>query len=283
MTYDKIRKGSKVAQIVSELQDLTYLSWAQARQSSGTAGSFLKSYDDTGATKVYYKLSDYRVGDGIVGHECVNEIIVDRLLEILGIQHLHYQLIHAKVLVDGTIHETWLNASEDFKAPGESKMALDTYYELERREGEAPLDFCRRMGWAARIWEMLLVDYLILNRDRHGANIEVLRNPRARTLRLAPLFDHGLSLLFRCRSAQDIASFDVMKDLPVQSFIGSSSTRRNLELIPPAEFPKVGQLYEEDRRALFDGLEQATAPAWRDAVWSMIWQRWCDIAALQTA
>lgn len=60
-----------MAQIVSELQDLTYLSWAKTRQSSGTAGSFLKSYDDTGAQKVYYKLSDYRAGTGIVGHECV--------------------------------------------------------------------------------------------------------------------------------------------------------------------------------------------------------------------
>ena len=34
-----------MAQIVTELQDLTYLSWAKARQSSGTAGSFLKSYE----------------------------------------------------------------------------------------------------------------------------------------------------------------------------------------------------------------------------------------------
>ena len=61
-----------MSQIVSELKDLTYLSWALARQSSGMAGSFLKSYDDTGRSKVYYKLSDYRVGTGIVGHECVN-------------------------------------------------------------------------------------------------------------------------------------------------------------------------------------------------------------------
>lgn len=267
-------------QIVGELQNLTYLSWAKARQSSGTAGSFLKSYDDTGPKKTYYKLSDYRAGDGIVGHECVNEIVVDRLLEILGIPHLHYQLVHAKVLVDGVEHKTWLNASVDFKASGESKVALDTYYELERRDGETPLDFCLRMGWGPRIWQMLLVDYLILNRDRHGANIEVLRNPRARTLRLAPLFDHGLSLLFRCRTTEDIAAFDVMADLPVQSFIGTSSARRNLSIIPNGELPAVGTLLEQDRRALFDGLEQATTMAWRDAVWSMIWQRWCTVAGL---
>lgn len=272
-----------MAQIISELQDMTHLSWAKARQSSGTAGSFLKSYDDTGERKVYYKLSDYRAGTGIVGHECVNEIVVDRLLEILGIQHLPYQLIHANVLVDGQVIETWLNASQDFKVPGESKIALDTYFELERQDGESPLAFCLRMGWGRRIWEMLAVDYLILNRDRHGANIEVLRNPRARTLRLAPLFDHGVSLACRCQSAEQLASFDVMADLPVQSFVGGSSARENLSLIPKDQFPALGGLYEEDRRALFDGLEEATSPEWRDVIWSMVWQRWCSLEALRAS
>lgn len=270
-------------QIISELQDLTHLSWAKARQASGTAGSFLKSYDDTGNRKVYYKLSDYRVGDGIVGHECVNEIVVDRLLEICGIPHIAYQLIHANVMVDDTIYETWLNASEDFKRPGESKISLDTYYELERLENEGPLDFCLRKGWGARLWEMLVVDYLILNRDRHGANIEVLRNPRARTLRLAPLFDHGLSLLFRCRTDDEVTSFDVMADLPVQSFVGFSSATRNLELIPSGEFPALRALYPEDKNAIFDGLENATTPLWREAVWHMIWERWCSLEDLRAS
>lgn len=268
-------------QIVSDIQDLTHLSWARARESSGTAGSFLKSYDDLGGRKTYYKLSDYDAVNGIVGHECVNEIVVDRLLEILGIPHLHYRLIHAKVLVDGCVHETWLNASEDFKRPGESKVALDTYYELERDEGETPLDFCLRMGWGEQIWNMLVVDYLVLNRDRHGANVEVLRNPRARTLRIAPLFDHGLSLMFRARSDEEVARFDVMADLPVQSFVGSHSARDNLRLIPKGAFPRLDPLLEGDRNALFDGLGVCTTPAWRDKAWRMIWQRWCALEALR--
>ncbi len=45
---------------------------------------------------------------------------------------------------------------------------------------------------------MLVVDYLILNKDRYGANIEVLRNNKNNTIRSVPLFDHGLSLLFQC-------------------------------------------------------------------------------------
>ena len=167
--------------VIREIQDLTYLNWTKTRGSSGTAGSFLKAYSELNGVKTYYKLSNYDAVKGVVGHESVNEIIVDRLLTKLGIEHLHYQLIHADILVDGWMVETWLCASEDFKQRGESKMALDQYYNTEKLPEESPLAFCVRQGWANYIWEMLLVDYLILNRDRHGANIEVLRNSRAKT------------------------------------------------------------------------------------------------------
>ena len=39
-------------QLIREKQDLTYLSWSVYRNSSGTAGSFLKSYSELGGRKV---------------------------------------------------------------------------------------------------------------------------------------------------------------------------------------------------------------------------------------
>ena len=156
-------------QIIYKLQDMTHLNWAKVRASSGTAGSFLKTYEETPDGKIYYKLSNYDSFRGVVGHECINEIIVDRLLTLLGIEHLSYQLIHAVVLIDNKQTETWLCASRDFKARGESKIALDAFYQAERNPDESPLDFCIRNGWETSIYEMLVVDYLILNRDRHGA------------------------------------------------------------------------------------------------------------------
>ena len=92
-------------QLMKEKQDLTYLSWSVYRNSSGTAGSFLKAYSELGGKKTYYKLSNFDKARGIIGHECVNELIVDRLLTILGIPHLSYQLIHADMTVDGKTHE----------------------------------------------------------------------------------------------------------------------------------------------------------------------------------
>lgn len=260
--------------IISEVQDLRHLSWTKTRRSSGTAGSFLKSFDIVAGRRVYYKLSNYDAYCGIIGHECINELIADRLLTILGIEHLHYQLIHARITAGGKEYTTWLCASEDFKKPGESKVALDVFYQLEKIYDEAPMEFCIRQGWADYIYRMLLVDFLILNRDRHGANMEVLKDRKARSIRLAPLFDHGLSLLFSCRDETEMTSFDVMADKPVQCFVGSNSAQTNLHLIPRQYDLNIHPLVEADEKLLLAGISAAMPEIFCRTVWNMIWNRW---------
>ena len=218
------------------------------------------------------KFSNFDKARGIIGHECVNELIVDRLLTILGIQHLSYQLIHADVVVDGKTHEVYLCASEDFKARGESKIALDAYKELEASPEESALEFCTRMGWTDYIFQMIVVDYLILNRDRHGANIEVLHNSRKKTVRLAPLFDHGLSLLCSCSDDDAAAKFDVMADKLCNNYIGSKSTWDNLSIIPKDKVPELRPLCEDDRQILLEGLENVISQTLQDKIWEMIWK-----------
>ena len=259
--------------LYSELKDFRYLDWTRIRSSSGTAGSYLKAYEIIQGRKMYYKLSAYDSVEGITGHECVNELIVSRLLDVLGIEHLSYQLRHGLVKIDGREYKTWICASWDYKQPGESKLALDDFYDLNKRPEESPMKFCVRMGWQKYIQEMLLVDYLILNRDRHGANMEVLRDRRG-NVRLAPLFDHGLSLLYSCHDASAAEHFDVLKDRPVQCFVGSHSALENLKLIssPPA----VRVLEERDRNLIMKGLEEVIPEALQDAIWNMIWKRWCN-------
>lgn len=262
------------AKIISDIQDMTYLDWTRIRNSSGTAGSFLKAYYELRGKKIYYKLSNYDSYKGIVGCECINELITDRLLSVLGVEHLSYQLIHARVKVFDKEYITWLCASEDFKKEGESKIALDVYYQLEREEEESPLDFCIRMGWADYIYEMLVVDFMILNRDRHGANIEVLRDRKKKTIRLAPLFDHGLSFFFSSGSIEDVCKADVMDDKPVQCFVGGTSARENLNLIPGDRFPKFHPLCEDDKGIIFDGLDNVLPGEYLDKMWEMIRRRW---------
>lgn len=264
-----------ISQLIRDKQDLTYLSWSRIRHSSGTAGSFLKAYSEIDGTKMYYKLSDYDSVRGVTGHESVNELIVDRLLGILGVEHLSYRLIHADVLVEGKVLETYVCASENFRQRGEDKQALDACYECERLPEEGPLQFCLRMGWEEYIWQMLAVDFLILNRDRHGANIEVLRDRKKKKIRLAPLFDQGVSLLSRCETEEAIESFDVTADLPVQCFVGSRSAKENLKLIPPDRMPRFSPLKESDKAHLLDGLDGILSPRLQEKIWDMIWKRWC--------
>lgn len=255
-------------------QDLTYLTWTKIRNSSGTAGSFLKAYTELNGTKTYYKLSNYDSYKGIVGHECINEIIVDRLLSVLGIEHLEYELINADVIVEDKQYNTYLCASKDFKEKGDSKIALDAFYQVERLENETPMEFCIRYGWENYIYTMLVVDFLILNRDRHGANIEVLRNTKKKSVRLAPLFDHGLSLLFQCIDVNDYKDIDVMEDKRVQCFVGSNSAMENLKLIPTEKLPVFHALKEADKFILFEDLDGVIAEELQDKIWEMIFARW---------
>lgn len=260
--------------VITEKQDLTYLKWSHARNSSGTAGTFLKSQSAIDGKKIYYKLSNFDSEKGIIGHECINEIIVDRLLTILGIEHLEYQLIHADIEIDGRIYDTWLCASEDFKDQGETKAALDNFYQINASSGISHYEFCRENGWQQYIDTMLAVDFLILNRDRHGANIEVLRNTKKHYIRIAPLFDHGLSLLCSCYSEEEIDEFDVMADKPCQNFIGSRSTLENLNLIQDKEHVFLRKLTLDDRAVIFKDLQNTLSEKHTEKIWEMIYMRW---------
>ena len=75
--------------IISDIQDMTYLDWTRIRNSSGTAGSFLKAHYEINGKKIYYKLCNYDSYKGIVGGECVNELIADRLLSVLASNIFH--------------------------------------------------------------------------------------------------------------------------------------------------------------------------------------------------
>ena len=163
----------------------------------------------------------------------------------------------------------------DYKEKGEDKIALDEYYEVERFPSESKLDFCIRNHWEEYIYTMLAVDFIIMNRDRHGANIEVLRNPKKKTLRIAPLFDHGISLCYQCQSEKDIETLNIDEEKRVQCFFTNSSTARdNLCLIPKTQLPHFGKLVESDKERLFMDLKECLDSRLLDAIWNMIWRRY---------
>ena len=93
--------------------------------SPGTPGCFLKAYEEVNGKRLYYKtIRIMIVIGGVFGHECVNELIVSRVMDILRIPHVKYKLIHAQIIIDGKEQETWLSVSENFRKDNEESWHM---------------------------------------------------------------------------------------------------------------------------------------------------------------
>lgn len=265
--------------VVTALQDMRHLCWNERTVTSGTSGTFPKARRSGRGRTYYYKLSCYDSYRGVYGHECVNELVAARLMRHLGIPCADYRLVHALVTLDETEYDTWMNVSTSFRAPDERKMALDLFCDLERERRESPFEVCRRMGWARDIALLLLVDYLIVNRDRHGANIEVIRRADG-TVRLAPLFDNGLSFVFSSyNDAARAAAFNELEDVNANNFLGTRSLEENLRFVPelvpvPVALPPLDEAALD--RVLFQ-LEAALSEAHRSKIRSILRLRWAHL------
>ena len=121
---------------------------------------------------------------------------------------------------------------------------------------------------------MIITDFLICNRDRHGANIEILLDEKEKA-RPVPLFDHGLSLLFSCYdNLESIRKFDIMEDRVVNNFIGSKSLEYNLRFIPKGENFFAGELKAKDKEKILKNLDGILPKEHLEKIWEMIWERW---------
>lgn len=262
--------------IILETQDMRYLNWAVRKISPGTPGCFLKAYEGVGEKRKYYKLSNYDSYRGVFGHECVNELIASRVMDILAIPHVAYRLVHVQVLIDKKEIETWISVSDNFRKDCEEKLAFDLFYDLQKKGKESPLEFAVRNGWGLYMYQMMCIDYLIANRDRHGSNLEVLRDVGNKSVRLAPLFDQGVSLLFSTYGDEkQVEKVDVMQDFPVNNYIGAKSLEYNLSLIPESFDLKIKKLKQSDKESVFRGIDRVLTVGHIEKIWEMIWKRWC--------
>lgn len=219
--------------------DYKNLFWDVYKNSSGTAGTFLKAYENG----VYYKASNFDSSRGFYGHESLNEIVARNLARMLEIRHLEYTLHYETITVFSKQYKTFFTGSKNFRKLNEVKMTLESYYEMCHGEQESIWDFICRLGWAEYFYDMFLFDWLIYNRDRHGANIEVLSG--SDETRLAPLFDHGLSFGFSCYEFQGFDKFNKLADNPVNNYVGSRILSENLALVPTTVLHKVDAIISD--------------------------------------
>ena len=260
------------------LWDIRGLTWSKTTGSVATDGVYMKTEMMIDGKKHYLKLSNYDSYRGIFGHEAVNELIACRLGDLLGINVPAGFLKKSLVRIDGKEYEAYVFAAKSYKTY-ESREAFENFYvDYRLSDDESPLDLCKRLGWADEIFKMFIFDFLIINRDRHGANLEVLKNE---VKRLSPLFDNGLSFVCSCIDERDLDTFDVMEDRPVNSFIGTKRLERNLELIEKKAI--LAELRESDEHKLFAGLHGVLPDRYFAVIWEIIWRRWQYVKKLCVA
>ena len=136
-------------------------------------------------------------GSGAVWQEPYNEVLASRIMERLGILHVSYSLLTE----DGYPY----SVCEDFITPDTELVTAWRVMQTAKKANHVSLyrhylDCCVRLGVCGiekQIGQMLVLDYIIANEDRHLNNFGLIRN--ADTLEYmgaAPVYDSGTSLWF---------------------------------------------------------------------------------------
>jgi len=252
--------------------DLRDVTWSIVAGSVASDGVHMKAERLIDGVNHYLKLSRYDSYRGIYGHESVNELIACRLGNLLGFIVPGGMLKRCLVRIDDKDHDTYVFISQSFKAAG-SRVAFEDFYVSNRLSyEESPLDLCIRFGWADHIFKMFIFDYLIINRDRHGSNLEVMKNGEKY---LSPFFDNGLSFACSCNNEAELSTFNMMEDRPVNNFIGEKSLTANLKSINSNLV--FNDLRQSDIDELFTGLEGVLPQLHLATIQEIIWRRWEDV------
>lgn len=244
--------------------DLRYLKWDDTTAHGSSFGMLNKAEEFTSTGKhFYYKMSRMQ-GSSVVGHEAIFEYIASRALDVLDIPHVSYNLLPANIFLRNKELKTVICQSEDYKQSEDEAIPICEYC-LEQSLAEQTIvnDFGLKS-----LFQIYLVDFILNNVDRHGYNIEIVNG-----MKIAPLFDHGNSLLYWAPNEESIRSYDVMTDSPTNNYIGDESLYINLHKI--SHPVSVTPLTERARSYIFYNVKNEFLPQQiKDKTWEMIWRRY---------
>lgn len=134
-------------------------------------------------------------GSGATWQEPYNEVFASKICDRLGIFHIPYTLI---------IQEDYpYSVCENFVTPSTELISAWYVMQTDKKENHISiyqhyLNCCERLGIPnieESLNQMIVLDYLILNEDRHQNNFGVIRNTETlEWIGAAPIFDSGTSL-----------------------------------------------------------------------------------------
>lgn len=168
-----------------------------------TDGSFLHTWKfyKYGDIKFIKAGSKYTLGGSNSGREPYSEYYASIVADYLKFYHVKYKLRYHK-RVDGrtdVVTECTCYTNEIEGSVTAHTLGLNSY--------EAIIEYCKKLNSKSfkTIIDMLFLDCLLMNTDRHFSNIEFLvNNDTLQVISIAPIFDNNYSLLPRFIEGYDI-------------------------------------------------------------------------------
>lgn len=166
-------------------------------------------------------------GSGTIQQEPYNEVLASRIMERLGIAHATYTMVQRG--------NSPMSACEDFITRDTDLVPAYRLLQTQKqRNDRSDYDHfclcCAECGISnvpAFLNQMLVVDYLIVNGDRHWNNFGVIRDAQTlEYLRMAPIYDSGASLWYNVPTQAIDASAE---NLPAKPFRKAQDSQ--LELV----------------------------------------------------
>ena len=136
-------------------------------------------------------------GSGAIQQEPYNEVIASKIMERLDIPHVKYSLMMEE--------EYPYSICEDFITPQTELISAWYVMQTEKKPNHISVyqhyvNCCEKLGIPKikqSLDQMMVVDYLIANEDRHQNNFGVIRDAESLNfIGTSPLFDSGTSLWF---------------------------------------------------------------------------------------
>ena len=150
-----------------------------------TSGQFPKCWKRVNGVIYLYKAGSSGAANS--GNEPFSELLASELADAMNITHVRYEYLNYKGK-DSTRCANICSEDIGLYAVHEFNKELNSYEKI--------LDFCKNDDDKKLVIDMLLLDYLTLNTDRHLGNIGVLAdNDKQEYISMAPIYDNNMAFL----------------------------------------------------------------------------------------
>lgn len=184
--------------------------------------------------------------------EPLNEVIASMIMDKLSIPHVKYQLKYVKV--DGMIIP--FSYCECFITP-ETELVTEDQFMMNSKIPDQMshyqyyIDCCKNVGIMnaqLRVDQMIVVDFLIANSDRHTNNFGLIRNAdNLKFVDIAPIYDNGNSLWYDSQDDWIVKAKDISKPFANRHY-------KQIKFVSNFDWLELNKLegFENEMKKIFD-------------------------------